>query len=85
MPIKDPQGNLHGYVHIMRDLTESRRNEEELRAKLDELKRFNAVAVGREARMIELKKEVNELCARTGDAPRYPLDFEKEEQPADPQ
>jgi two-component system CheB/CheR fusion protein len=46
---------------------------------MEELTRFNSVAVGRETRMIELKKEVNELARRLGQAPRYPLDFEKEE------
>jgi len=42
------------------------------------LTRFNNASVGRELRMIELKKEVNQLCGRLGDAPRYSLDFEKE-------
>jgi CheY-like chemotaxis protein len=34
--------------------------------------------VGRELRMIKLKKEINELCDRLGQPPRYPLEFEKE-------
>jgi|GEM_PF-5973520 len=42
------------------------------------LARFNRVAVGRETRMIELKKEINELRKRLGDAARYPLEFERE-------
>jgi hypothetical protein len=33
--------------------------------------------VGREARMIELKKQVNELRLESGQAPLYPLAFEK--------
>ena len=45
---------------------------------MDELARFNTVAVGRELRMVELKKEVNELCERQGEAARYPLDFDRE-------
>jgi len=28
--------------------------------------------------MIELKKEVNELCGQASQPPRYPLDFEKD-------
>jgi PAS domain S-box-containing protein len=52
--------------------------EEGLRAAYGELMRFNTAMVGRELRMIELKKEVNELCGGVGQPPRYPLDFEKE-------
>ncbi len=37
----------------------------------DELTRFNKAMVGRELRMIELKKEVNDLCARIGQPPPY--------------
>ncbi len=43
-----------------------------------ELTRFNEVAVGRELRMIELKKEINELCRQSNQAVRYPLDFEQD-------
>ena len=50
---------------------------EELRAGNEELQRFNRAMVGRELRMIELKHEVNELCARAGQPPRYPEDFDK--------
>ncbi len=48
---------------------------EELRAANDELERFNRAAVGRELRMIELKKQVNELCAGAGRPAPYNLDF----------
>jgi predicted nucleic acid-binding Zn-ribbon protein len=43
----------------------------ELRASNAELKRFNEAMVGRELRMIELKKEVNALCAELRQPPRY--------------
>jgi hypothetical protein len=59
------------------DITERKEAEQLLQANMDELTRFNHVMVQRETRMIELKKEVNELCERVGEAPRYPLDFEK--------
>jgi PAS domain S-box-containing protein len=51
---------------------------EKLRVLNEELTRFDYVSVGRELRMIELKKEINELCALTGRPARYALDFEKE-------
>jgi len=43
----------------------------------DELSRFNRLAVGRELRMIELKREVNEMARRAGVAPPYDLAFAK--------
>jgi two-component system CheB/CheR fusion protein len=71
MPLRDRQGGLRGYLKIMRDLTESKRTQEELREHIDELTRFNAAAVGRETRMIELKREVNALSHRLGELPPY--------------
>jgi two-component system, chemotaxis family, CheB/CheR fusion protein len=55
----------------------------ELQVHAEELNRFNRAAVGRESRMIELKKEINELCRRQGEPARYPLDFDDGEKNAD--
>ncbi len=60
------------------DITERRRTEEALRANNEELERLNRAMVGRELRMIELKKEINQLCVKAGLQPPYNLDFEKE-------
>ncbi len=48
-----------------------RRAEEELAATVDELQRFNRSMMGREERMIELKREVNEMARKAGLAPPY--------------
>jgi PAS domain S-box-containing protein len=71
-------------VVIMRDITERKKAEdelsrrmEELRATNDELARFNRAAVDRELRMVELKKQVNELCVKAGMEPKYKVDGEK--------
>ena len=55
-----------------------RRQEESLRKKTEELSRankelsyFNSVMVGRELRMIQLKKEVDKLCRQFGQPLRY--------------
>jgi signal transduction histidine kinase/chemotaxis response regulator CheB len=56
-----------------------RRSEAELLARNEELERFNEVTVGRELRMIELKKLVNALRGRLGEPPYYPLAFEEVE------
>lgn len=52
------------------------RAEEELRARNAELERFNAVTVGRELRMIELKEQVNALRRQLSEAPDYLLNFD---------
>jgi two-component system, chemotaxis family, CheB/CheR fusion protein len=48
----------------------------QLQTQVDELSRFNRAAVERELRMIELKKTINALCRESGQAPRFPLEFE---------
>jgi PAS domain S-box-containing protein len=50
----------------------------ELQLRSAELARFNHVAVGREIRLIELKKEVNELRQRLGETAPYSLEFDQE-------
>ncbi len=85
VPVWDADGSMRGVLAIASDITARRRAEEklqesvrELRAANDELARFNRAAVDRELRMIELKKEINEMLQRTGDAPRYHVELEKE-------
>ena len=39
------------------------------------MERFNRLSVGRELQMIELKKEINELCRRAGEAQRFRTEF----------
>jgi len=71
---------------IFTDITERKRAEEalershaQLTEHAEELTRFNRIAVGRELRMIELKKETNLLCLQLGERARYPLEFERDE------
>lgn len=48
---------------------------EDLASSRVDLVRFNRAAVDRELRMIELKKEVNELCRKHGEPQRYDMGF----------
>jgi two-component system CheB/CheR fusion protein len=59
------------------DLIERLAAQQALRERMDEISRFNRIVVGRELRMIELKKEINELMSKLGLERRYPLDFEQ--------
>ncbi len=62
-------------ISMAMDVTERRQAETALQAKNEELLRFNQAAVGRELRMVELKRQVNELCRQMGKPAPYPLDF----------
>jgi two-component system CheB/CheR fusion protein len=82
---RDNNGRIMGFTKIIRDLTEQKRAEEEIRAhsekmsiRNEELERLNRIMEGRELRMIELKKEVNELRRMAGQPELYPLAFLKE-------
>lgn len=55
------QGSYIGANGILRDITSRRQTEQKLLEKNQQLNRFNKLAVGRELRMIELKKEINRL------------------------
>lgn len=62
---KQAEEQVQRYIETLRDIN-------------DELARFKKASLGRELRMIELKKEINELYVQSGRPPRYPLEFEKE-------
>ncbi|MCX6237895.1 MAG: PAS domain-containing protein [Bacteroidia bacterium] len=78
-------GKLPVYVHLtgiatengekclvtMVDITERKLAEEALNEKMDELVLFHNLTVGRELKMIELKKEINELLRKSGQAERH--------------
>jgi len=77
-PIRTPDGCMLGVVASFVDISDRKKAEEELRVANEELTTFNRAMVGRELRMIELKKEINELCVKAGAAPRYKVDFEED-------
>ncbi|HEC86461.1 MAG TPA: PAS domain S-box protein [Thermoplasmatales archaeon] len=61
------------FLSVYRDIIKSEYDEEEIRKKITDLERYKKATVDREIRMIELKKEVNELCEKLGEKPRYNL------------
>lgn len=74
-PLRDGDGRVVGIFGIARDITEQQNAEAALRATMDELERFNRLAVGRELDMIALKQQVNEMALRLGQDPPHQLEF----------
>jgi PAS domain S-box-containing protein len=60
-PREDEEKNIIGYFFAFLDLSERKRFEEELKKKIEELEKFEKIAVKRELRMIELKKIIAQL------------------------
>jgi PAS domain S-box-containing protein len=71
-PIRDKNGQDTEILAVGTDITERKRAEAQLAEQLDELRRWHAATLGREARVLDLKREVNELLAQAGQPPRYP-------------
>ena len=62
-----------GILSWLVDLSGLKEAERELKAKFDELDRFRRLAIGREQKMIELKKEINELLTANGLSKKYKI------------
>jgi len=72
-------GLLVGRVWSFRDITSRKQAEDAIASQLNELRRWQTATLGREGRIAELKREVNVLSARLGDAKPYasPEELEK--------
>lgn len=69
-------------ISTVQDVTERRCAEETLAAQLDELRQWHEATLGREMRVLELKREVNELLTEVGRPRRY-LSAEADRDPED--
>jgi PAS domain S-box-containing protein len=65
-----------GRIEHYYDITERKEAEELLREHVRQIERLNDLFVGREQRMIELKKEVNSLLKKLGQPPKYEVPAE---------
>ncbi|MCD6460597.1 ABC transporter substrate-binding protein [bacterium] len=72
-PIKNKKGNISGFLAIAQDITDKKNKEceiqkikMELEASNRTLERFNRLMLGREERIVELKKEVNKISKLYG-------------------
>jgi len=71
--IYDAAGQVAGAIESLRDTTERKHMEEDLRRNLEELERFNRLAYGRELKMIQLKEEINELLGQLNQDKKYKI------------
>ena len=55
------------------DITDRKKAEREIKEKYDEPARFRQLAVGREKKMIELKKDINERLKENGFPEKYKI------------
>jgi PAS domain S-box-containing protein len=71
--IYDSHGQMAGAIESLRDTTERKHLEEEMKRNLEELERFNKLAIGRELKMIQLKEEINELMIQLDKVEKYKI------------
>jgi PAS domain S-box-containing protein len=60
-PIIDEKGDLLGFVGVEADVTEERKLFKQNIESMEKLNKFNQLMVGREIKMLELKKELSDL------------------------
>jgi len=63
-----------GFVITIDEISQRKRVEQELKASIEELERFNRAMIGRENRVLEMKSEVNLVRSRFGLPPEYKVD-----------
>jgi PAS domain S-box-containing protein len=73
MPIQTKTGEVSGVAIFAVEITERKRGEEKLHENIAELEQFSKLAVGREDRMIELKKEINEMLRGLDQPEKYKI------------
>jgi len=72
---KQVPNNTGGFkiVSVLRDITKRKKAEQAFIKKNKELQIFNDITVGRELRILELKKEINALLKNSGKEPKYKI------------
>jgi PAS domain S-box-containing protein len=60
-------------VGTVRDITQRRQTEKELKERMEEMERFSRLTIDREKRMIQLKEEINTLLEQTGKGIKYKI------------
>lgn len=67
----DESGTPFRMAGTIMDITERKMNELKIKEHLHELQRWHEATLGRENRIMELKREVNILLQESGKTPKY--------------
>jgi len=70
-PSRNAAGDITALLSLTRDITARKEAEQKIQKQLHELQRWQEVMLGREDRVMELKREVNALLARQNQPLRY--------------
>ncbi|MBN1860752.1 MAG: PAS domain S-box protein [Candidatus Thermoplasmatota archaeon] len=71
-PIWNENHELKHIVSVVRNITESKHAEQVLKEKVEELEKYKTITVNREIKMVDLKREINELYKQLNMTPKYP-------------
>jgi len=69
--VRDKMGNKLHYEGFALDITKRKENELTIQKKVEELQWYYDIAISRELKMVELKKEINELLKKGGKDIKY--------------
>ena len=69
--LKDEDDKVIGLVSIGQDITDKKNAEEEAKKRMGEIEKLNRFMIGRELRIIDMKREVNDLLVRLGEQLKY--------------
>jgi PAS domain S-box-containing protein len=69
--IRDSNGQALYFLAIIQNITERKLAEQKINEQLTELRRWHNITLGREDRIMELKREVNKLLEEAGKSPHY--------------
>ncbi|MBL6980535.1 MAG: PAS domain S-box protein, partial [Anaerolineales bacterium] len=80
--IKDKDGKVMNVVVNHEDITDRKQAEKEIMLKMAEIERINDIYVGREGKMIDLKREINALLEELGRPAKYSSPGDLDELPS---